>query len=107
MGELKEAGVSSIPGGGAEVFSNRVRSDLFWTKSDSDEWLQVARTAHDVGLHTNATMLYGHIENPAEKAEHLAAADIKIDMVDGKRPRPHPEVPKGPGQPAGLHDECV
>ena len=50
MLELKEAGVSSIPGGGAEVFSDRVRGDLFWTKADSEEWLEVAQTAHEVGL---------------------------------------------------------
>lgn len=71
MVELKEAGVSSIPGGGAEVFSDRVRDDLFWTKSDSEQWLDVARVAHRVGLPTNATMLYGHIENPDEKIDHL------------------------------------
>ena len=71
MLELKEAGVSSIPGGGAEVFSDRIRGDLFWTKADSEQWLEVARTAHEVGLPTNATMLYGHIENPEEKIDHL------------------------------------
>jgi aminodeoxyfutalosine synthase len=67
MIELKEAGVSSVPGGGAEVFSDRVQEDLFWTKADSEEWLNVARTAHEVGLSTNATMLYGHVENPEER----------------------------------------
>lgn len=71
MLELKEAGVSSIPGGGAEVFSDRVHEDLFWTKSDSEQWLEVARTAHSVGLHTNATMLYGHVENAEERIDHL------------------------------------
>ena len=71
MIELKAAGVSSIPGGGAEVFSDRVQEDLFWTKADSEEWLDVARTAHEVGLPTNATMLYGHIENPRERIDHL------------------------------------
>lgn len=71
MLELKEAGVSSVPGGGAEVFSDRVHEDLFWTKSDSEQWLEVARTAHSVGLPTNATMLYGHVENPQERIDHL------------------------------------
>ena len=71
LGDLKEAGLESIPGGGAEVFSDRVQGDLFWTKSDSEEWLAIAATAHQVGLPTNATMLYGHIENPAEKVYHL------------------------------------
>ena len=83
MLELKEAGVSSIPGGGAEVFSDRVRDDLFWTKSDSEEWLEVARTAHEVGLPTNATMLYGHIENPKEKVEHLVALRELQDETEG------------------------
>ena len=69
--DLKGAGLESIPGGGAEVFSDRVQGDLFWTKSDSEEWLAIAATAHQVGLPTNATMLYGHIENPAEKVYHL------------------------------------
>ncbi len=83
MQELKEAGVSSIPGGGAEVFSDRVQSDLFWTKSDSEEWLEVARTAHEVGLPSNATMLYGHIENPQEKAEHLVRLRELQDETGG------------------------
>jgi aminodeoxyfutalosine synthase len=83
MIELKEAGVSSIPGGGAEVFSDRVRDDLFWTKADSDEWMEVARTAHEVGLPTNATMLYGHIENPQEKVEHLISLRELQDETEG------------------------
>ena len=69
--ELKEAGLESMPGGGAEVFSERVQSDLFWSKSDSDEWLRLAVAAHRAGLPTNATMLYGHIENTEEKVYHL------------------------------------
>jgi aminodeoxyfutalosine synthase len=69
--DMREAGLESLPGGGAEVFSERVQSDLFWTKSDSDEWLRIAATAHRSGLPTNATMLYGHIENTEEKVYHL------------------------------------
>lgn len=83
MQDLKEAGVSSIPGGGAEVFSDRVRGDLFWTKSDSEEWMEVARTAHEVGLHSNATMLYGHIENPEEKIDHLVRLRELQDETGG------------------------
>ena len=69
--ELKAHGLSSLPGGGAEVFSDRVREDLFWTKADSEKWLAMARTAHEVGLRSNATMLYGHVENAEEKVDHL------------------------------------
>lgn len=83
MLELKEAGVSSVPGGGAEVFSDRVQDDLFWTKADSEEWLMVARTAHEVGLHTNATMLYGHIENPEERIDHLVRLRNLQDETGG------------------------
>lgn len=83
MSDLKAAGVSSIPGGGAEVFSERVQDEMFWTKSDSDEWMDVARTAHEVGLHSNATMLYGHIENPRERVEHLIALRELQDETNG------------------------
>jgi len=69
--EMKAAGLESLPGGGAEVFSDRVQGDLFWTKADSEEWLEIAATAHRAGLPTNATMLYGHIENTEEKVYHL------------------------------------
>ena len=83
MLELKAEGVSSIPGGGAEVFSERVQDEMFWTKADSEEWLNVARTAHEVGLHSNATMLYGHIENPRERVEHLVALRDLQDETEG------------------------
>ena len=83
MLELKAAGVSSIPGGGAEVFSDRVQAEMFWTKADSDEWMRVARTAHEVGLPTNATMLYGHIENPDERVRHLVSLRELQDETRG------------------------
>ena len=70
--DLREAGLESLPGGGAEVFSERVHEDLFWTKADSEDWLEIAAAAHRSGLPTNATMLYGHVENTEEKVYHLA-----------------------------------
>lgn len=69
--DLKAHGLSSLPGGGAEVFSERVHEDLFWTKADSEQWLAIARAAHEAGLRSNATMLYGHVENREEKVDHL------------------------------------
>lgn len=69
--ELKGAGLDSIPGGGAEVFSERVHQELFPLKLGADGWLGIAKVAHQVGLRSNATMLYGHIEAPEEKVEHL------------------------------------
>ena len=69
--ELKEAGLGSLPGGGAEVFSGRVRDLICERKISGQRWLDVMRAAHGVGLKSNATMLYGHVETPAELADHM------------------------------------
>jgi aminodeoxyfutalosine synthase len=71
LAELQEAGLGSIPGGGAEVFSARIRGLTCEKKLTGEGWLHVAKTAHQVGLHSNATMLYGHIETCEERLEHL------------------------------------
>ena len=68
---LKEAGLVAMPGGGAEVFSERIRQRLFPHKIGADEWLSIHATAHRLGITTNATLLFGHIETPAERVEHL------------------------------------
>jgi len=68
---LREAGLDMLPGGGAEVFSPRVRARLCPEKPDAEQWLAVHRTAHGLGIPSNATMLYGHIETPLERVEHL------------------------------------
>jgi aminodeoxyfutalosine synthase len=68
---LKEAGVDSLPGGGAEIFNPRVRRVICDHKTSGQQWLEIARTAHEIGLRSNATMLYGHIENEEERVEHL------------------------------------
>ncbi len=69
--DLKEAGLDSLPGGGAEVLSERVHAEIFDKKQTPSEWLAMARSAHRAGLRSNATMLYGHIETPEERVEHL------------------------------------
>lgn len=71
LDELRAAGLGSIPGGGAEVFSPRIRKLTCEKKLSGEGWLEVAKTAHRTGLHTNATMLYGHIETIEERLEHL------------------------------------
>ena len=81
--DMKAAGLESLPGGGAEVFSDRVQGDLFWTKADSEEWLEIAAVAHRAGLPTNATMLYGHIENTEEKVYHLTRLREVQDETGG------------------------
>jgi aminodeoxyfutalosine synthase len=68
---LQEAGLTALPGGGAEVFSERVRQALFPFKIGAEDWLNVHRTAHRLGIPTNATLLYGHIETPEERWHHL------------------------------------
>lgn len=69
--QLKEAGLGSLPGGGAEVFDDRVHDEAFKGKIRSDVWLDVHRVAHELGLNTNATILYGHIEDRAERLHHM------------------------------------
>ncbi len=69
--QLKEAGLTALPGGGAEVFSERVRKELFPFKIGATVWLDVHRTAHRLGIPTNATLLYGHIETAEERWRHL------------------------------------
>ncbi|MBE8949864.1 MAG: aminofutalosine synthase MqnE [Quinella sp. 3Q1] len=68
---LKAAGLETIAGGGAEILTDRVRNLLCPKKATADQWLNVARTAHGLGIKTNASMLYGHIETLAERVEHL------------------------------------
>ncbi len=70
--DLVEAGLGSLPGGGAEMFAPRVREKICPGKLYVEEWLDVHRTAHRLGLRSNATMLYGHIETPEEIIDHLA-----------------------------------
>ena len=69
--ELVDVGLGSIPGGGAEVFSPRIRGLTCEKKLSGEGWINVAKTAHKLGLSTNATMLYGHIETLEERIEHL------------------------------------
>jgi aminodeoxyfutalosine synthase len=69
--KLKEAGVGSLPGGGAEIFNARVRDLICEHKISGEEWLETARAAHQIGLPSNATMLYGHIETAEDRIDHL------------------------------------
>jgi aminodeoxyfutalosine synthase len=69
--QLKSAGVDSLPGGGAEIFADRVRHIICDHKIDGDQWLETARLAHNMGLRSNATMLYGHVENEEDRVDHL------------------------------------
>lgn len=68
---LRDAGLDSLPGGGAEVFSDRVRKETFKTKIGRRRWFEVHRAAHRMGIPSNATLLYGHIETLGERVDHL------------------------------------
>ena len=81
--DLVDAGLGSIPGGGAEVFSPRIRQITCKDKLSGEGWLEVARIAHRQGVRTNATMLYGHIETIAERLEHLDALRRTQDETGG------------------------
>lgn len=80
---LQQAGLNSLPGGGAEILSERVRQELCPNKASAAEWLSVTRTAHEMGIRSNATMLYGHIETPAERIEHLIKLRDLQDATGG------------------------
>jgi len=68
---LRDAGLGSLPGGGAEIFDDRVHDEIFKGKVREDKWFEVHRIAHALGIYSNATMLYGHVEGVAERVAHL------------------------------------
>jgi aminodeoxyfutalosine synthase len=80
---MKSAGVDSLPGGGAEIFHPRVRKIICDHKVSGQRWLEIARTAHEIGLKSNATMLYGHIETPEERVDHLIQLRETQDKTHG------------------------
>jgi aminodeoxyfutalosine synthase len=81
--KLRDAGVDSMPGGGAEIFTHRVRSIICDHKIDGEEWLETARLAHRMGFRSNATMLYGHIENDEDRVDHLLKLRALQDETGG------------------------
>jgi len=80
---LKEAGLDGLPGGGAEIFAERVRRKLCPDKVTADQWLQIHREAHELGLRTNCTMLYGHIETIEERVDHVLRLRELQDETQG------------------------
>jgi len=74
-----------LPGGGAEIFSDRIRHIICDHKIDGQEWLDTARTAHQIGLRSNATMLYGHVENDEDRIDHLLRLRAVQDETNGFR----------------------
>ncbi|MXZ71586.1 MAG: aminofutalosine synthase MqnE [Acidobacteria bacterium] len=81
--ELMEAGLDSLPGGGAEVFAERVRRKICHDKADADRYLAIHRLAHGLGMRSNVTMLYGHIETDEERVDHMLRTRALQDETAG------------------------
>jgi aminodeoxyfutalosine synthase len=81
--QMIDAGLGSMPGGGAEIFHPDVRDKICEHKADAQNWLDIHRTAHELGLRTNATMLYGHIEEPRHRVDHLCRLRDLQDQTGG------------------------
>ncbi|MEY4187366.1 MAG: aminofutalosine synthase MqnE [Planctomycetaceae bacterium] len=81
--QMMEAGLGSMPGGGAEIFDEEVRRQICEHKADSDVWFDVHRTAHELGLRSNATMLYGHVEQARHRIDHLLRLRALQDQTGG------------------------
>jgi cyclic dehypoxanthinyl futalosine synthase len=82
---LRAAGLDSIPGGGAEILVDRVRTELAKNKCSADEWLECHELAHGLGLGSSATMMYGHVEQPEDRIEHLRLLRDLQDKTGGFR----------------------
>ncbi len=81
--QLIDAGLGSLPGGGAEIFDEGVRSQICEHKADSQSWIDIHRTAHELGLRSNATMLYGHVEEARHRIDHLCRLRDLQDQTGG------------------------
>ncbi len=81
--KLKDAGMNSLPGGGAEIFDEDIRKQICADKCTSDEWLNIHETAHRLGMHSNATMLYGHLENYSHRIDHMERLRQLQDKTKG------------------------
>ena len=83
LSELKAAGLVALPGGGAEIFAESVRKRIARAKVTAEGWLEVHRTAHELGLQTNATMLYGHVETLEDRLDHMMRLRALQDETGG------------------------
>jgi aminodeoxyfutalosine synthase len=83
MRMAKEAGLDSLPGGGAEIFHPEIREQICADKATADQWLDIHKTAHELGMHSNATLLYGHIENFSHRIDHMERLRQLQDQTKG------------------------
>src|SRR5437879_6808630 len=83
ISEFKDAGLGSIPGGGGEILVDRVRKKISPLKINSDQWLEVMQVAHELGLRSSATMMFGHVETVEDRIEHLQRIREQQDRSGG------------------------
>jgi aminodeoxyfutalosine synthase len=83
MKMAKEAGLDSLPGGGAEIFHPEIREQICADKATADQWLHIHKTAHELGMHSNATLLYGHIESFSHRIDHMERLRQLQDQTKG------------------------
>jgi aminodeoxyfutalosine synthase len=83
MKMAKEAGLDSLPGGGAEIFHPEIREQICADKATADQWLHIHKTAHELGMHSNATLLYGHIESFSHRIDHMERLRQLQDQTQG------------------------
>jgi len=83
LNDLRDAGMGSLPGGGAEIFHPEVRDQLCEHKANGHKWIEIHRTAHELGLRTNCTMLYGHVETAYHRIDHLLRLRELQDLTGG------------------------
>ena len=83
MQKLKDAGLQSLPGGGAEIFHPEIRQEICADKVSAEGWLKIHETAHNLGMYSNATMLYGHIENYSHRVDHMSRLRNLQDKTKG------------------------
>ncbi len=83
LAQLQAAGLDGMPGGGAEIFAPKTRQKICHEKINADTWLEIHRTAHELGLRTNATMLYGHIESDEDRVDHVLRLREVQDQTRG------------------------
>ncbi|MFN4241890.1 MAG: aminofutalosine synthase MqnE [Tepidisphaerales bacterium] len=107
---LREAGLGSLPGGGAEIFDDRVHDAVFKGKVREDRWFEVHRTAHQLGLFSNATMLYGHVEGVEERVRHfIKLRELQAESLRGAGLDPTCPPPPAAAGPSAAHGyfNCV
>jgi len=83
LSKLRDAGLDTLPGAGGEILSDAVRKEISPLKDTSDDWIEVMRTCHRIGVRTSATMMYGSVETPAQRVEHLARVRDLQDETGG------------------------